>query len=141
MDSGFVPAHKIMRWVFQASGNYPAAMDAFQKEKSFSGSIDAPGWLVLESQVESVGGNSDKARALLEKALASDYVRGNPKAFAYEIALAYAAAGDRDKTLEWLETAEKVGNHSFSFIRVEPRFDGFRDHERFIALVEKLQTP
>ena len=140
IDSGFVPAHKTIRWIFQATGNYAGASDAFQKERSFSGSIDAPGWLVIESQVESTGENFEKARAVLEKALASDYVKNNPKAMAYEIALAYAGLNDGEKTLEWLETAEALDNHSFNFIEIDPRLDKFRNEGRFTALIKKLQN-
>jgi adenylate cyclase len=139
IDSAFVPAHKAMRWIFQATDNYSGALDSFQKEKSFGGYIDAPGWLVIESQVESVGKNFEKARALLEKALASAEVSENPKAYAYEIALAYIGLNNREKILEWLEKAEAVGNHSFNFIEVDPRLDKVRDEERFKALIKKLQ--
>lgn len=140
IDNGFVPAHKALRWIFQATGNYAGAADAFQKERNFGGSIGSPGWLVIESQVESTGENFEKARAILEKALASDYVKKNPKALAYEIALAYAGLNDHAKTLEWLETAEVIENHSFNFIGVDPRLDKVRNEERFEALIEKLQN-
>jgi tetratricopeptide (TPR) repeat protein len=141
LDPGFVPAHKIVRWTFQAQNNYHAALTAFHREKSFSGSTDAPGWMVIESQVVSLGGDKQKARELLEKALSFEEVREEPKAFAYEIALAYAALDDREKAIEWLGKSESVGNHGFNFTEVDPRLDKFRSDARFAALVQKLKSP
>jgi tetratricopeptide (TPR) repeat protein len=140
IDTGFVPAHKIMRWTFQGANDYAGAAIAFQKEKNFSGSAGSAGWLVIEAQVEALGGNSEKARGLLEKGLANDFVRENPMAFGYEIALAYTALDEREKALDWLEKAEAVNNHSFNFIEVDPRLDNIREDPRFAALIKKLKN-
>lgn len=141
LDTGFVPAHKVIRWIYQASNNYAAARAAFQREKNFSGSGNAPGWMIIEAQVEAVGGDREKARALLEKGLADNFVRENPTAFAYETALAYAALENTEKALEWLEKAEAVNSNGINFIGVEPRFDKLRNDQRFKALVKKLPKP
>jgi adenylate cyclase len=137
-DPGMVPAYKAMRWIHQASNNYAGALAAYQKEKSFSGSLDAPGWLVIEAQVEAIGDNKEKARAILEKGITSDFVKENPVTFAYEIALAYLALDEREKALEWLEKAEAVNNHSINFINVDPRLEKLRDTQRFKAIAGKV---
>lgn len=137
-DPGMVPAYKAMRWIYQATNNYAGALAAFQKEKNFSGSLDAPGWLVIEAQVEAIGDHKEKARAILEKGIASDFVRENPVTFAYEIALAYLALDEREKALDWLEKAESVNTHSINFIKVDPRLDKLRDDPRFKAIASKV---
>lgn len=140
-DPGLVPAHKVMRWIFQAQNNYPRSFSAFQKEKNFSGSGDAPGWLVLEAQVEALSADKSKAQAILNKALSNENVSEEPEAFGYEIALAYAALDNPDKTIEWLEKAAKANSHGINFLEVEPRFDKYRSDERFVNLVKKLRRP
>lgn len=140
IDPGFVPAHKMARWTYQAMGNYPAALAAFQKEKNFSGSTDAPGWLVIEAQVEAMSSDKKKARETLDKALAFDEVSNQPGDFAYEIALAYAGLDEREKTFEWLKKAEESNTHSINFLDVDPRFDKYRNDERFSAIVKKVKN-
>ncbi len=48
IDSGFVPAHKVKRWIYQVMGNYEAAMNAFLRERSASGGDNLPGWYVVQ---------------------------------------------------------------------------------------------
>jgi TolB-like protein/lipoprotein NlpI len=139
LDTGFVPAYKVLRWTYQAQNDYSSAMSALQKEKSYGGgSSDSPGWMVINAQVEALSGQLENARAALEKSLTFNEVSGDHAAFAYEIALAYAALGDREKTIEWLEKSEEARGYSFNFLGVDPRFDKFREDARFKALVEKI---
>ena len=55
IDSGFVPAHKVKRWTYQALGNYDAAMNSFLRERSLSGDEDIPEWFVTQAQIEALG--------------------------------------------------------------------------------------
>jgi hypothetical protein len=76
---------------------------------------------------------------LLDKAVASDIVRNNHSAFAFEAALAYNALGESAKALDWLERSESARSHSFNYLQVDPRIANLRDHPRFRRLAEKLR--
>lgn len=140
IDPGFVPGHKAARWIYQAQGDYRNALASFQKERSFSGADEKDlGWWVIESQVEAIGGNRQKSLALLERAMKDQFVRENPKAFAFEIALAYAANNDKDNAIRWIEKSFEVKDHSFCFLTVDPRLKNLHNDPRFIALIPKLE--
>lgn len=138
LNPASIPAHKIIRWIYQAQGDYAKALAAFQKERSYSGAAEEDlGWLIIEAQVEALGNRRERARNLLEKALNDSFVQQNPTSYANEIALAYAALDDRENAFVWLEKAFQANDHSVPFLGVEPRFDRIKQDARFAALVDK----
>lgn len=141
INSGFVPAHKVKRWIYQSMGNYEAAMNSFLRERSLSGGDDSPGWFVTQAQVEALGDNRGEALEKLNKAVADVSIKNHPTAYAFEIALAYTAFGENQKALDWLEKAEAANNHSFNFLEVDSRLDALHTEPRYVALVKKLKTP
>lgn len=143
IDSGMVPAYKTIRIISEATGNYQEAQSAYQKERSFRGNTDEnePGWAMITAQVEAVGGKREKALQILQKALDDPIVINNPKAYSYEIALAYIFLDEKEKALDWLEKAKESKDHSFNFILVDPRLDKLRDNPRFKELEKTFQTP
>jgi serine/threonine protein kinase/tetratricopeptide (TPR) repeat protein len=131
LNKGFVPALKVKRWIYSTIGNYAAAMDAFQKEMSFSGgTLDDPGWKVIEAQI--VHDDNDRIRLAqsLEAAINQKPVVNNDYTFAYEIALAYNALGDKNKAIYWLERAAGANSQSMSFVNVDPRIPELRQDPR-----------
>ena len=64
IDAGFVPAHKTMRVINEAAGNYAEAKEAYSKERNFAGNADEnePGWSMITAQVQSVGGFKQTSR-------------------------------------------------------------------------------
>lgn len=141
IDSGFVPAYKVKRWIYQALGNYEAATNSFLRERSLSGGDDSPGWFVTQAQIEASGEKRAESLNKLNSAVADESVKNYPTAYSYEIALAYAAFGENQKALDWLEKAEANGDHSFNFLEVDARLDSLRNEPRYAALLKKLQTP
>lgn len=141
INPAFVPAHKVQRWIYQAQGNYEAALAAFQKERSYSGAGEEElGWLIIQAQVEALGNHREQAASLLEKALKDQFVQQNPTSYANEIALAYAALDNKENAFAWLEKAYLANDHSIAFVNVEPRFDNISQDPRFIALVKKSKA-
>ena len=140
-DAGFIPAHKTVRVVNEARGNYQEAFSAYQKERTFSGVTDEndTSWLMITAQVQAIGGKRDEALNSLKLATESADVKNNPKGFAYEIAIAYALLGETNQTVEWLKKSEAAIGYGFNFAPVDSRFDKVRNDPRFIELVQKLQ--
>lgn len=142
LDNGYIPALKGLRWIYTSENNYALARETFLKEKTFAGAAeDQKGWMILEAQVEAIGSSPENARSLLEKALSDEFVRNNPAAYAWEIALAYSELDDKDKTIEWLEKAEAARDHGIIFIEIEPRLQKYLTDPRFIRLVNKVRMP
>ncbi len=136
-NEGFVPAYKTKRVVFEATGNFSAALTAYQNERIYSENTDEndEGWMMIAAQVQAVGGNRDEALTNLKRTTENAFVKNNPTGFAYEIALAYALLGETAPAIEWLKKAKDVNSYGFNFVRVDPRFDKIRNDSRFVELV------
>jgi tetratricopeptide (TPR) repeat protein len=138
IDPGMVPAHRVMRWIHQSAGDYEGAMAAYQKEHSFSGGGNEPGWMVIRAQTEALR-NRQEARAALKRALSIPNLTRGADFLNYEIAVAYALMGERDEALKWLARAEAIKAHRFNFAAVDPRLDSLRADARFENLVSRLR--
>ena len=139
IDPGFVPALKVERWVYTQLGDIPNAVSSFQKELTYSGgSLNDAGWQIIQLQMVTPATDRKVALAELQKAENGEYVKGNDFSFAFEIALAYLALGERSKALDWLERAEAAGAHSFNMISVDPRVADLKNEPRFQKLLAKL---
>jgi TolB-like protein/Tfp pilus assembly protein PilF len=53
----------------------------------------------------------------------------------------YALAGDRERTLDWLERAYEVHDPNIPYARVDPGFDLVRDDPRFKDLLRRVGLP
>jgi hypothetical protein len=102
------------------------------------GSLDDPGWKIIEYQIVQPETDLKTRLAELDGVVSSDVIRKNDYAFAFEVALAYNALGEKDKALTWLERAEAAGNHSFNFLAVEPRIANLHSDPRYQKLLAKL---
>ena len=133
IDNGFVPAYKMLRVIYGATGNYAAALEAYQKERQFSGNPteNDPHWLMISAQVEAYGNLHEKALESINRSLAASSVRNNVKAYGFEFAAAYALLGDTDKAMEWLELSKKADTPNLVLIQVDARFDKVREDARF----------
>jgi tetratricopeptide (TPR) repeat protein len=142
LDEKFMPAIRVKRWTSVAMKDFAGAKAAFEKELLYgNGSTDEPGWRIIEIQVTAPNEDRSAKLKLLEGAVASELVRNNHNAFAFEAALAFNALGETEKALDWLEKSEASRSHNFNYLEVDPRLSNLRDHPRFRKLVEKLRTP
>ncbi|MCB1023397.1 MAG: hypothetical protein KDB79_03350, partial [Acidobacteria bacterium] len=136
----FVPAYKIMRWAYLMQNNYQAAKTAFQNELSFSGGdIDDPGWYMIVAQVESLTDKKKEIAEKLDAAVRQPVVKDSPDTFSYEIALAYAGLGEKQKSLDWLEKAESSGDSGIVQLESDPRLEKLRKEPRFRELLRKIK--
>ncbi len=137
-NEGFVPAYKTKRVVYEASGNYSAALSAYENERIYSENTDQDdaGWMMIAAQVQAVGGSRDEALASLKRTSENSFVKNNPKAFAYEIALAFALLGENDQAILWLKKSKDVNSYGFNFAPVDPRFDKIKDDPHFREIVK-----
>jgi tetratricopeptide (TPR) repeat protein len=64
--------------------------------------------------------------------------KGKRYVLPYNIAKIYAAGGNKEKALQWLELAYEGGNPDLIELNSEPIFDGLRDDPRFSSLMRKI---
>ena len=80
----------------------------------------------------------DKAAA--DAALA-DLIANAREGFAYQIAQVYALRGEKDKAVEWLQTAFDDRDAGMLGLLVDPLFHGLRDDARYKNLLAKVGLP
>jgi serine/threonine protein kinase/Tfp pilus assembly protein PilF len=80
-------------------------------------------------------GDSNAARALLEGLQA----RSQEPTTALAVAEVYAALGERDLAITWLETAYDHRDPAIIWIGVAPRLDSLRAESRFRSLLQKMR--
>jgi TolB-like protein/Tfp pilus assembly protein PilF len=136
LDPGLVQAHRLVRWVHQATGRYDDALAAYQKEKSFWGDTGTD-WPVILAQLQAVGGKRQEALLNLKKSAAALPALRQGDFQPFQIAVAYALLGERDQALSWLAKAEAIRSASFNYALVDPLLDNLRSDPRFAALMKK----
>jgi len=81
-----------------------------------------------------------RAQALAEiEALVGD--RTGRYVAPHDLAFCYAALGDTDRALEWLEKAYAERSSALVYVRVEPPYDPLRGERRFADLVRRMAFP
>ncbi len=136
LDPQFGPAHFRLQQILEERGMYDAAIDEWSKE--------APPWQLPPEQA-----------AALKRAVAASGGGGywrtslrftfDSKRYRYEaptfVAGLYAEAGDKDKAIEWLETAYRMHDKFLIALEVEPTFDPLRSDPRFKDLLRRMNFP
>lgn len=84
------------------------------------------------------GGEARRARNAIARAIALGSGFGHFHHTAYNIAAAYAALGEPDHALQWLESAADDGFPCYPCYERDPNLDGLRRHPRFIDLMSLL---
>jgi serine/threonine-protein kinase len=59
---------------------------------------------------------------------------------AYWLATTYAMLGDRDDALHWLDRAIELGNENRTWFESDPKWESFREDERFVALMRRIDA-
>jgi len=54
------------------------------------------------------------------------------------LALVYAGLGEKDEMFTWLEKGYEDRDISMTFLKVEPRWDPYRDDPRFVDLLHRV---
>jgi tetratricopeptide (TPR) repeat protein len=59
----------------------------------------------------------------------------------YGVGRIYAALGENDQALHWLETAYRGRDAWMIFMKIDPRFDDLRSDPRFQDLMRRVNFP
>lgn len=95
----------------------------------------APGSLSNLGRAYALAGRADDARA---EAARLQQLAQQGFGVGYDMALIYAALGERERTLAALESALTDHSQMIGFINADPGFDSLREEPRFRAVVARL---
>jgi TolB-like protein/lipoprotein NlpI len=134
MDPAFGMAYRWMGIGLEQKGLYDEAIASLDQAVKFDGGTSMS--VAAAAHAYAMSGRIEEARrrlAELQQAAAERYVEP------YAIALIFAALGDPEQALQWLEQAYR--DHSFWFAisaKVDPRMDVLRRDARFQDLLRRL---
>jgi TolB-like protein len=136
LDPNFVWAQNGMAYTFRGKSMHERAIAAAERTVELSRSAPTfVGFLGLEY---AAAGYRDKAQNILEqlqKVSKQRYVTP------YLVAQIYAALGETDEALGWLEIGYRERAAWMVILKVDPRFDGLRSDPRFQDLMCRMNFP
>ncbi len=130
LDPDFLRAYEYMGLADYQLGNLEAARATCEARPNYWGTQ----WC-LALTYQKLGRRTD-ARAAVAKIQA---MQGDTAAYQY--ATIYAQWGDTPKALEWLETAMRLRDPGFSYIRMDPLMDPLRKEPRYQAIEREVNFP
>jgi len=136
LDANYAEAHAQLGDTYVEGASYKEGEAEFQKALDISGKD--PRYLAYLGRGYAASGKRVEAfRALGElKRLR------NPRLVQpYNIALIYAALGERDQAFEWLQRSTADGPSALGYLKVDPRLDSLRSDPRFQDLLRRLGFP
>ena len=134
MDQNYFAAHLYLVWTYEAQGNFDAAMAEQIKIMRLQGTPQEA--VDRVSKIYKTEGYQGMRRAMLESANRNSAV--HKYVAPYRFALLYAALGDRDKAMQWLETGFEQHDVGIVRLKVDPKFDSLRSDPRFQNLLSRF---
>jgi len=137
LDSTFVRGHRDLALTYIAVRRFADAERELRETLRLVG--DPPGREM--AYLYAVSGRQNEARSLISSAAASERSGKEGRRYGIEysppveIALVYAALGDKDAAFEWLGRA-RAAHMFFGFPRLDARYDPLRTDPRFASLLQ-----
>ena len=131
------PYHESSRsclgYSYLGKGEYRQAIEESKKAWLVSGKQTV--WVVLLGRAYAVGGDEAEARKILAQLLSRSRQTYVPP---YFITTLYAALGDKEKALQWLDKAYTERDLYVTWIKVDPALDNLRSDARFQELSKRM---
>jgi eukaryotic-like serine/threonine-protein kinase len=125
--------HLFASSVYTEKGMYSEAVAEARKAKELSPVLTIS--VAFEGYALAKSGRRDEAQALLNELLKLSTTRPVP---ADHIALIYNGLGETEKSLDWLEKGYEQRDPKMAFLKVEPKWNNFRNEPRFIDLMRRM---
>ncbi len=138
--SDFAPdvwvSHDLLGWSYAEKRDLSKAVSEFQKARQMEPAIAEP--LASLGRAYAMQGKRTEALKVLDELKAfSNHNRVPP----YNVAMIYAALGDKDQTMAALEKAYEERSWYVVLLQVDPKFDNLRSDSRFQELVRRVGLP
>ena len=136
LQSGFWGVHWGRGHYYRRTGNYDAAIEAFEEAVDVGGGHTLP--LTDLGYTYAIAGRTLEARAVLDRlAVLAETSYVSP----YNSATIHMGLGDIDEAFAWLEKAFEGRSRSMAWLMVAPEYDGARSDPRFKSLVRRIGLP
>jgi tetratricopeptide (TPR) repeat protein len=135
-DPQYAIAHALLGWDYTQSKRFPEAIAELKRALELS--PENPLYMATLGRayiLDGQGAEADRILQRLDDLSKQKWVGGSAKA------IVYAAKGDRDKAILWLNAAAKQEDGLMLWVKVTPEFDSLRGDPRFKQLVEKIGLP
>ncbi len=134
-DSSFVGAQFQLAGAYILNREFARAEAQLRSVRALIG--DHPDVLGRLGYLYAVSGQRPKALAIADT-LRARYAKGRSDE-PYDLAVVHSGLGEKEKALEWLETAYAERSTWMMFVKVAAELDPLRDEPRFRALLQKLR--
>ena len=133
LDPRFWLSHLFISRVYTEKGMHSEAVAEAKKAAELSGNSQSHAY---RAYALAKWGKLTEAHAVLAELLKSATETYVPP---YNIALACAAVGEREKALEYLEKGFAERDVRMVFLKVEPQWDALRSERRFVELIKRMR--
>jgi tetratricopeptide (TPR) repeat protein len=132
LDPQFVCAHMYMAQTLEQLGHFEEALREFETTIHLMGGSNCV--RAMKAHALAVAGDESAAYRILHELADSPFARCVPS---YDIAATYAALGESDQMVLWLDRACKERNMKLFTLIQDPRFDPLRHTLQFKRIVER----
>jgi len=130
----FIPSRVRLARVLALAGDGKGALAELDRLQA---AAPRPIWLEASVLTHALLGNRDQARAALDTWRGESDVRLPP----LQVAWAYAALGEHDAAIEWLEKSLEERSPALIFCHVQPAFRSLKADARFQAVLQRIGIP
>jgi len=133
LDQGFIPAHSLLARVYSQQGSSPQALAEFQKALDASGGDTND--LAAQGYGYATAHQTAEARKVLE-----DLKQRAQQTYVQPLSIAaiHVALGQKDQSLDALQTALDDRSVGLVFLKVDPVFDLLHSDARFTSLLKRM---
>jgi len=135
-DVNFAWLHMFLGFSYEGKFMYQASIAAMQKAVELTPGSTLS--LLALSQAYAAAASREQAQSIMDEV---DELSKQKYATPYFRARIYAALGERDKALIWLETAYRERSAPMALLKVDPQFDKLRTEPRFQNLMQRMNFP
>jgi DNA-binding winged helix-turn-helix (wHTH) protein/TolB-like protein/tetratricopeptide (TPR) repeat protein len=141
MDPNFPVAHCLLGYAYEQEGMYAEAIAEYQKWQALAKGSDHPEAAGPLGRTYALLGRYDEAIRILDelKQRKEKSAQAGKLYIPFNVALIYAALGDKDKAFEWLEKAFAHHDYDMIYATMDPRSDSLRSDPRFQDLLRRMK--
>lgn len=133
LDPNFVWAHMYMAQALEQKGNFKEALREFETTIRLAGGNNCV--KAMKAHAHAVAGDKCSAREILDELKGAPSHQCMPS---YDIAATYAALGESNQMVAWLNRACDERNMKLFTLTQDPRFDSLRHRSEFKEIVEQM---
>ena len=133
LDPQFIWTHMYMAQALEQKGDFKAALREFETTMQLSGGNNCV--RAMKAHAHAVVGETDSAREILDELRSAPSHQCMPS---FDIAATYAALGDSQQVVAWLNRACNEGNMKLFTLTQDPRFDPLRRRSDFKQIVDQM---